>query len=559
MSSTQSRQPTQPASSLATPTTAAVSPTTIKKASPSTGPAGPAPSSAPPATPANQTPRPTAGANASRPAANLSNGSQPQRPATNGTQTTANKTTKKKAEPSPPDPSVLYENVKNRIAALEEAAVQGEEEERKTAEEARSQIKGHSDSVIQSKYIELFQEMKRMERDHTKEKQKLVKEKDASKSQLTKATASKAKLENLARELQKDNKKLRIASMKEEMERRFERAKKRERKIADAPDVMVKVTCKYRAELFFKISRKTKLSRLFNVWTERMDVAEENARIGGETRLDKLFSVNSTTTPTDKKTPPKAATGASGKTKSGMQFMFTHLGRIVEPEQTPDDLGMESGDEIVAIEMMDLTIPNEAEDLITPPQRERIKKNWTDKPAEAKAAIEEIFDGVVRERLKDVLRQYERRERHFECVIRSKELEVLVSRARAEEQKQVAEGERQIASVAETQNLQLHQQMEDMQSSQSKLMDKLIACCKEPTGERTQRLFSFLREELEKRGTKLPPEDEDGPLGTGDNSEAEPSHTPSPIDSKRGNHLSEEEKEDVDAIDETRGPTTISV
>jgi hypothetical protein len=41
-----------------------------------------------------------------------------------------------------------------------------------------------------------------------------------------------------------------------------------------------------------------------------------------------------------------------------------------------------------------------------------------------------------------VLRQYELRERHFECVIRSKELEVLLSRARAAEQKQLAEGEK---------------------------------------------------------------------------------------------------------------------
>ena len=72
--------------------------------------------------------------------------------------------------------------------------------------------------------------------------------------------------------------------------------------------------------------------------------------------------------------------------------------------------------------------------------------------------MEEIFDGVyvfwhrmadsrtdivtsVRERLKEVLRQYELRERHFECVIRSKELEVLLSRARAAEQKQLAEGQ----------------------------------------------------------------------------------------------------------------------
>ena len=48
----------------------------------------------------------------------------------------------------------------------------------------------------------------------------------------------------------------------------------------------------------------------------------------------------------------------------------------------------------------------------------------------------------MRERLKDILRQYELRERHFECVIRSKELEVLLSRARAAEQKQLAEGEK---------------------------------------------------------------------------------------------------------------------
>jgi hypothetical protein len=48
----------------------------------------------------------------------------------------------------------------------------------------------------------------------------------------------------------------------------------------------------------------------------------------------------------------------------------------------------------------------------------------------------------VRSRLKDILRQYELRECHFECVIRSKELEVLLPRARAAEQKQPAEGER---------------------------------------------------------------------------------------------------------------------
>lgn len=55
----------------------------------------------------------------------------------------------------------------------------------------------------------------------------------------------------------------------------------------------------------------------------------------------------------------------------------------------------------------------------------------------------------MRERLKEVLRLYELRERHFECVIRSKELEVLLSRARAAEQKQLAEGEKARADKLE--------------------------------------------------------------------------------------------------------------
>jgi Myosin-like coiled-coil protein len=52
----------------------------------------------------------------------------------------------------------------------------------------------------------------------------------------------------------------------------------------------------------------------------------------------------------------------------------------------------------------------------------------------------------IRVRLKEVLHQYELRERHFECIIRSKELEVLLSRARAAEQKQLAEGEKSRAN-----------------------------------------------------------------------------------------------------------------
>jgi hypothetical protein len=111
-----------------------------------------------------------------------------------------------------------------------------------TAEDAQKQVRGLEENVVHLKYIELvrvrcppsaplgsgaecsqFAEFKRMEREHQKEKQKLVKDKDAgmlhqphfffrplkvficnaAKSQLTKANQTKIKMENLARELQK--------------------------------------------------------------------------------------------------------------------------------------------------------------------------------------------------------------------------------------------------------------------------------------------------------------------------------------------------------------------
>lgn len=97
----------------------------------------------------------------------------------------------------------------------------------------------------------------------------------------------------------------------------------------------------------------------------------------------------------------------------------------------------------------------------------------------ARKAVEDVFDSVVRARLGDVLQQYALRERHFEAIVRSKELEVLLARARAEEQHAVHESERARAAEAEALNATLRSQLEDTQSSQARLMDKLIACCKE--------------------------------------------------------------------------------
>ncbi|PPQ69792.1 hypothetical protein CVT26_014180 [Gymnopilus dilepis] len=480
--------------STAETTTQQSTPATRQAKPPPAGPAPPAPATAPPAPPNH---------------ANNVNGHPP--PAQNAKG--------KKRNDVPIDPATMYESLKNRIAALEEEEVLEEEEERRFAEEAQKSVKGLEENAIHAKYIELFAEFKRMERDHAKEKQKLVKDKDAAKGQLTKANQTKTKMENLARELQKDNKRLRedgkrlaqsveeaqeeLMRMKNDFAKRADKVKQQDVKYRDSPDIVVKVVCRYRAELFFKISRKTKLSRLINSWTERMERPVEKDRVmNGSAKSEAANTYYSGTTGTD----------------SGMQFIFTYNGRMLEADQTPEEVGIDEGDEIVAVELMDLTEGgggSEQWEEHVEPRREKLKKNWTDDPQEAKRTIEEIFDSVVRERLKDVLRQYELRERHFECVIRSKELEVLLSRARAAEQKQLAEGERARTAKVEEETRQLRKDLEDAQNGQTMLIDKLITCCKEiiqkPNAERTQRLFASLREELEKKGPRNTKKVAEGP------------------------------------------------
>ncbi|EPS96676.1 hypothetical protein FOMPIDRAFT_142758 [Fomitopsis schrenkii] len=381
----------------------------------------------------------------------------------------------------------MYETLKNRIAALEEEEVHEEEEERRFAEEAQNSVSGMGENAIHAKYIELFAEYKRLERDHAKEKQKLAKDKDAAKSQLTKANQTKTKMESLARELQKDNKRLRedskrlavcveeaqeeILQMKNDMAKRAERAKIQETKYRETPNIVVRVHCKYRAELYFKISRKTKLAQLFSAWTERMEFGTvKGVKTGGAPTLPSNSTALSTS----------ATSSGAAVRKTTMQFIFTHAGRGLEADQTPEEAGIEDGDVILAVEIMDLTEGPGTEEVDEPePRRQKLKKEWTEDPTEARRTMEEIFDGVVRERLKEVLRQYELRERHFECVIRSKELEVLLSRARAAEQKQLAEGQNSRAEKLEEQVKQLRKDLEDVTEQQSVLVNKLWACCHE--------------------------------------------------------------------------------
>jgi hypothetical protein len=176
------------------------------------------------------------------------------------------------------------------------------------------------------------------------------------------------------------------------MAKRIDKARIQDVKFREMPDITIKVVCRYRAELFFKISRKTKLSRLFDAWTERMECQAGGKGTLGQMNGSARWDAASTQGPTP--------------TSSTMQFVFTHNGRAAEADQTPEDAGMEDGDEILAVELMDLTEGPALDEFVRPgdllqpvilgtdheycnlqeeltePRRQKLKKTWNDDPQE---------------------------------------------------------------------------------------------------------------------------------------------------------------------------------
>jgi hypothetical protein len=212
--------------------------------------------------------------------------------------------------------------------------------------------------------------------------------------------------------------------MKSDMSKRADKAKIQDVKFREMPDIVVKVVCRYRAELFFKISRKTKLSRLFNAWTERMETGPgvgagagagsagglggmgagkksdmdgkgvAGAQANGSAKTD-AASTTSNSGSNSSVSGSSSSSSSSSLSSQSMQFIFTHNGRSADSDQTPEEAGMEDGDEILAVELMDLTEGTgvgaesgsgeekgeEWEELIEP-RRQKLRKNWTDNPKE---------------------------------------------------------------------------------------------------------------------------------------------------------------------------------
>ncbi|OCK84158.1 hypothetical protein K432DRAFT_145638 [Lepidopterella palustris CBS 459.81] len=98
--------------------------------------------------------------------------------------------------------------------------------------------------VVQKKYTELLQDMKRTERDHIKAKKRgdqLQKEKDAGRTELNRVTAMKDKLEKLSRDVTKENKKLKDDIHKletTESKAREDLHSRLERMVSDVEDVI---------------------------------------------------------------------------------------------------------------------------------------------------------------------------------------------------------------------------------------------------------------------------------------------------------------------------------
>lgn len=136
----------------------------------------------------------------------------------------------------------------------------------------------------------------------------------------------------------------------------------------ELPDIVVKVVCKYRAELYFKIPRKTKLSRLFAAWSEKMEAQASSRK--GDSQTNGVAGNAGAHGQKGGNGSDAASINSNASSKTGgsngaaavqpplpMSFVYTHQGRSLDPDMSVEEAGIEEADEILAVELMDLTGP----------------------------------------------------------------------------------------------------------------------------------------------------------------------------------------------------------
>lgn len=151
--------------------------------------------------------------------------------------TTAAPVSKKSKSKKNADPVDSKKAIEDTIRQLEQSRAGDREQELEIEREVRKHTREQTSQLasldpmaridaLQRKYSELLAEMKRTEREHIKAKKRadqLQKEKDTNRTELTKMTTVKEKLEKLCRELQKDNKKLKVGRSEETLAAYLER------------------------------------------------------------------------------------------------------------------------------------------------------------------------------------------------------------------------------------------------------------------------------------------------------------------------------------------------
>ncbi|KAI8814594.1 myosin-like coiled-coil protein-domain-containing protein [Cladochytrium replicatum] len=153
-------------------------------------------------------------------------------------------------------PEDLGNLIQSKIGQLETEAAHEEEEERAIARAVKKASKDmaalisststHTDKLelYHTKYIEEFQETRRLEKELAKSKRKVdlvTKEKDTAKSDLVKVQNQKQKIETLCRELQKENKRIKEESKRlaiTEQQKREELSSKFESTIGEIKNKM---------------------------------------------------------------------------------------------------------------------------------------------------------------------------------------------------------------------------------------------------------------------------------------------------------------------------------
>ncbi|RUS15291.1 myosin-like coiled-coil protein-domain-containing protein [Endogone sp. FLAS-F59071] len=321
-------------------------------------------------------------------------------------------------------PEELNSMIHSKISQLEEETAHEEEEEQALAnavKKANKEITQVIDSeeadkltIVHQKYMEIFQEMKRLERDNGKMRKQtelVRKERDAAKSDLSKANSMKHKLETVCRELQKENKRIKVHGQ----------------------------------------------STVFTICSLSWPSQEESKKLAlSEQQKREELSSKFETTIWEIKSKMEEDTDEKRKRQEDSEqlVMADSFGRVSRSQHGSAGL--------LNLEFLSTTF---------------------------------TLLSRLKEKFKSFLEQYELREKHFNCVVKSKDLELQLYDAKLEQQKQLTEQETMKAEALRQQIAAFAKTEAELRKQLNVYVDKFRQV--EETLNKSNELFLTFRKEME--------------------------------------------------------------